>query len=330
MSEDVVSLRHLVRSGDDTPDGASVHELVASNGFDRVWSEFRDIQRELDERWRKGSVPAERMVEVQSRLLGLARELCLCAIEEEVQAYRQFLRDVSHDIRSPLHSIIFLTEALHSSRPDDRPKAEQRQLGTIYAAGTSLLNLVNDLLDYTRIQGGEVEEVSEYAFSVSSVLSDVQQLLGPLLEHRGTELRVRSGEGERFVGDPHLLNRVLTNLVSNAVEAAGDDGRVAVRLERRDGGLLGEVWDDGSDVDVEKLRSLLTIPADDASMTRVRRELDGSVHGLGLLICSRLVRQVEGWIDVEEVASDGGRDASMDGGTRFAFWLPFTAVSSDG
>lgn len=324
MSEDAGGLRELVLERDAAPTEEILEELVENLDLDKVWQEMRSVHRELDRKWNQGDLPAERMVELRSRLSGLALELARLAADKEVRAYRQFLRDVSHDIRSPLHSIIFLTEALHSSRREERPRAEQRQLGTIYAAGTSLLNMVNDLLDYARVMQGEVDEVSEYAFSLTSVLSDVQQLLGPLVEHQGTEITLECEDEERFVGDPHLLNRVLTNLVSNAIEASGDGGRVAVRLAREDGGLLGEVRDDGGDVDVDRLRALLEVPTEGASMTRVRRELGGSVHGLGLMICSRLVRKVGGWIEVDSLGPADDDEGWTDGeGTCFRFWLPF-------
>lgn len=333
MSGEVDDLRSLVLSADRSLSESTLEELVEDRDMDQVWEEMRSVHRELDRRWEEGTLPADRIIELRSRLSDVALQLSRLSADKEVRAYRQFLRDVSHDIRSPLHSIIFLTEALHSSRADERPEAEQRQLGTIYAASTSLLNLVNDLLDYARIQQGEVEESSEFAFSLTSVLSDVQQLLGPLLEHRGTDLAVECEEGKRFVGDPHLLNRVLTNLLSNAVEAIDRGGHVAVRLARSDGGLLGEVYDDAGDADIEHLRALLEVPAEDAPMTRVRRELDGNCHGLGLLICRRLVDSVDGWIDVESADGlgepNGGDSADGGKGTRFTFWLPFTPASGN-
>lgn len=330
MSEEAGDLRALVLGEDVASPEETLEQLVENRDLDQVWEEMRSVHRELDRRWQQGDLRAERVVELRSRLSTVALELARLAAEKEVRAYRQFLRDVSHDVRSPLHSIIFLTEALHSSRREERPRAEQRQLGTIYAAGTSLLNLVNDLLDYARVQQGEVDEVSEYAFSLTSVLSDVQQLLGPLVEHQGTEITLECEDGERFVGDPHLLNRVLTNLVSNAIEASGDAGRVAVRLAREEGGLLGEVRDDGGNAEVDRLQALLEIPSHDAPMTRVRRELGGSVHGLGLMICSRLVRKVDGWIEVDSIGpADDDEGWADGGGTRFRFWLPFTPEGND-
>lgn len=330
MNGEVGDLRSLVLGQDGAVPGSFLERLVEEHTLDELCEELRSLDREVGRRLDEGAMPAERAAEVRSRLSRAALDLSHLAADREVRAYRQFLRDVSHDIRSPLHSIIFLTEALYSSRQEERPEAEQRQLGTIYAAGTSLLNLVNDLLDYARIQQGEVEEVAVYAFSLSSVLSDVRQLLGPLVQHHGTELTVTCEDGGRFVGDPHLLNRVLTNLVSNAIEASAPGGRVAFRLERSDGGLRGEVVDDGEEADVEKLRTLLDVSAENAPMARVRRELDGSVHGLGLMICGRLVRQVDGWIHVDAVGpgQDAG-DGGVAAGTRFTFWLPFTPESPE-
>ena len=79
--------------------------------------------------------------------------------------------------------------------------------------------------------------------------------------------------------------------------------------------------DDGEDADIDKLRSLLEMHTEDAPMTRVRRELDGSCHGLGLMICSRLVHRVGGWIRVESADGPGSsngeeEDAAGAPGTR--------------
>lgn len=306
---------------------AEVEAVLEAEDLDGAWEDLRSLHLRIDRWQEEGAISAERARELRSRLVELSREVARRAMEEEARTYSRLLRDVSHDIRSPLHSIVFLAEALHSGRTGSLEEADRQQVGTIYAASTSLLNLVNDLLDYARMAEGRGEGGEETAFTLNSVLSEVRHLVAPLVEHHGTDYGIRSPGEARLRGDPHLLCRVLTNLVSNSVEAAGRDGTVRVRMEPEDDGLEIEVVDNGEDADVSVMETLISQPEGETLADSVGEKRQGRSHGLGLLICGRLIDAADGRAEIDRVPADRETpEEQEDRLTRVRVWLPFRRV----
>lgn len=306
-----------------------VLQVVDSDDLEEVWGQLRVLHAKLDD-WRdRGRIEPERAARLRSLLLDLSRRAAERAVEGEARSYRRILRDISHDIRSPLHSIIFLAEALHSGRSGSLKESDRQQIGTIYAASTSLLTLVNDLLDYARFGETEVGEVAETPFTVDSVVGDVRHLLAPLVEHYETDYDVRIPEDARFVGDAQLLCRVLTNLTSNAIEAAGRGGTVRVEVGPENGGLEVEVFDDGEGGDVPRIDRLLGQSDDESLADCVGEKRRGRTHGLGLLISGRLVKAAGGQAEADRIAVESGGDESGGSGTRVRVWFPFSPASDE-
>lgn len=310
---------------------SEIEDLAEADDLDHAWQQLRSLHLRID-RWREeGAISADRARGLRASLLDLSRRVARRTVDEETRGYSRLLRDVSHDIRSPLHSIIFVAEALYSGRSGSLDDRVRRQIGTIYAASTSLLNLVNDLLDYARMGGGEAGEIEETPFSVDSVVSDVRHLVAPLVEHYDTDYAIQSPEEARFRGDPQLLCRVITNLASNAVEAAGPDGTVRVKVAPREDGIGVEVVDDGEEADVSRIECLISRPEGETLADCVGEKRQGRSYGLGLLICGRLVEAAGGRAEAEHLRADrdvpelGGRD-----GTRVEVWLPFPREGDGG
>ena len=233
------------------------------------------------------------------------------AIAMATDAQRRLLEDVSHDIRSPLNSILFLADALRAEQSGPLNDVQARQVDVLYTAAVTLVKMVNDLIDFARMGDRERIIVVRASFSVESVLADVTGLVGPLTAHRRVALRTEvATEGLRS-GDPQLLSRVLLNLVSNAVQAVDEGGHVSVHVSEADSGDLRiEVTDDRIGTDTDKLRDLIRM-FPDASVPGVTR---GWTRGLGLSISARLVRAAGGRIDVSSLAGEG---------TVFSLELPF-------
>ena len=101
------------------------------------------------------------------------------------------LRDVSHDLRSPLNSILFLADALATEHSGELNDVQRRQVGVLYSAAVSLVGLVNDLIDVSRVGDGATIEVAAEPFSVETTLQQVDQLVGPLATHGNVELAFR-------------------------------------------------------------------------------------------------------------------------------------------
>jgi signal transduction histidine kinase len=236
--------------------------------------------------------------------------LGLRVLEGRTEDSRSLLRDVSHDLRSPLNSILFLADALATGHSGELNDVQRRQVDVLYSAAVSLVGLVNDLLDVARLGDATTIEVVSEPFSVEKVLQQVDQLVGPLARHGGIDLAFRLETLGPRVGDRRLMTRILINLVSNAVQATAPGGRVEVRVVERDEGLRVTVTDSGSDADIEALRARLR----DAPLPGSGERTHGWTHGLGLAIYSRLVRAANGSLGV---------DAPSEGGCRFTLVLPF-------
>jgi signal transduction histidine kinase len=244
-------------------------------------------------------------------IVRMASELLRRTVEES----HRILRDVSHDIRSPLNSVLFLADTLLSGHSGELTDVQRRQLGVLYTAAVTLVGLVNDVIDSARLQSGDEIPVSHVSFSIESVLSDVENLVAPLATHRGVNLRFHIETLGPRSGDRQLLSRVLLNLVTNAAKAAEEGGEVHVRVaEPRTGWMRVEVSDDGPGEGLDQLRSLIE---DRTAQTYPARHGVGWTHGLGLAICARLVHATGGAIEVEDAA---GR------GTCFRIELPFPRV----
>jgi signal transduction histidine kinase len=235
-------------------------------------------------------------------------------VERHGSRQRRFLQDISHDLRSPLNSILFLADALRSGHSGPLNPVQVRQVEVLFMAAVTLVKMVNDVIDFARIGTDAPLTSTMIPFSLETVVSDVRGLVGPVVAHNGVELSIEMPAAGLRNGDAQILNRVLLNLVSNAVHALPDGGHIEVRIgDSRDGGLRIEVTDSGTDAPIGKIRSALE--ADDPD--RLAGETRGWTHGLGLSISSRLVRAAGGSVTVE---------ATQAGGASFLVVLPFPAL----
>ena len=237
--------------------------------------------------------------------------VALAAESRTASVHCRMLEDVSHDLRSPLNSILFLADALRGERSGPLNDVQARQVGILYTAAVTLVGLVNDLIDFARLDSRERIRVAAVSFSVESVLRDVEGLLGPIVALRGVSLgfEIRT-EGLR-TGDPQLLSRVLLNLISNAVQAVDQGGRVSASVDEMERGELRiEISDDRAETDETRLRSLI----ESAEEGRLPGETRGWTHGLGLTICARLVKAAGGRLKVARRRAEG---------TVFIVELPF-------
>jgi signal transduction histidine kinase len=232
-------------------------------------------------------------------------------LERQASAQRRFLRDVSHDIRSPLNSILFLADALRSRHSGDLNSVQSRQVDVLFMASVTLVKLVNDLIDYSHLDGDADIRVALAPFSVESVVDDVQSLMGPLLAYHEVEFDVRRRETNPRKGDAQILNRVLLNLVSNAVQALDEGGKVQLEVWDGPAGTLEvSVADNGVEADIHRIQAALQSALSGEALTVTQ----GWTSGLGLSISARLVAAAGGTLEAE---------AGESGGIRLRLSLPF-------
>jgi len=208
----------------------------------------------------------------------------------------EFLATMSHEIRTPMNSILGFTQTL--IRRDDLPAEARRQVELVHRAGGSLLAVVNDILDYSKLEAGEVELALEPQ-SPATVAQDALDIIAPSAEARGLQIRLETvGPAENMVLIDELrVRQILLNLLSNAVKFT-EAGEVRLQLSVRDQGcemlLRFEVHDTGVGIPKSLMHRLFRrfSQADSSA----RRAFGGT--GLGLAICKGLVEAMGGVIGV--------------------------------
>jgi PAS domain S-box-containing protein len=238
--------------------------------------------------------------------------------ESANRAKSEFLAMMSHEIRSPMNAIIGLSDLLW----DSELSLEQREYVRVFRkAGETLLTVINDVLDLSRIESGRID-LQEVDFELDTVLEGVLAVCLPNAQEHALELTCSTAPDvpRSLAGDPDRLRQVLLNLVGNAIKFT-ESGSVRVEVSAANdapsGTLRFAVKDTGIGIPVEKQQQIFT--AFEQADTSITRRYGGT--GLGLAICRRLVEHMHGRVWVE---SEPGR------GSMFVFTARFSVSSGAG
>ncbi|MGV3601612.1 MAG: two-component regulator propeller domain-containing protein [Dyadobacter fermentans] len=256
-----------------------------------IRNQKRVLERQIQER----TIQLERAISVQQALAEKA--------ELANRAKSAFLATMSHEIRTPMNGVIGLASLLAETEQTE----EQRNFTkSIQSSGTDLLNVINDILDISKIESGNME-LEEKEFALRTCICEVMDLFRVKTATQPLNLTLKIDENvpSRIIGDRLRLGQIVTNLVGNAVKfTPGGEVGVHVYVQAQEGeeAVLGfEVTDTGIGIAEDKLDKLFKpFSQVDSSTTR---KYGGT--GLGLVICEKLTTLMGGQIEVKSQLNQG-------------------------
>jgi PAS domain S-box-containing protein len=229
-------------------------------------------------------------------------------VERATTMKSKFLASMSHELRTPLNAIVGFSDLLADGTAGGMNSKQQRFVNHIKQGSTHLLQLINDILDLSKIEAGQLDLRCE-DFSIQDALPEVLSIIRPLAMAKNIQVHQKIETERRVFADRIRFKQILYNLLSNAVKFTPQDGHIEVACGEHGNDVRISVSDTGVGIREED-RALI--------FEEFRQIADANVEaqagtGLGLAITKRLVEQQQGRIFVE---SDPGK------GSRFTFTLP--------
>ncbi|MHB8261800.1 MAG: ATP-binding protein [Bacteroidia bacterium] len=237
--------------------------------------------------------------------------------EKLAKAKEEFLANMSHEIRTPLTSIIGFSEQLECAKLQD---VQKQQLNSIIGSSEHLLAIVNDILDYSKIEAGSLK-IEKIGFCIGDVIFEVVEAMRPAAQKKGIQLFYEKGAGSEscISGDPFRLKQVLINLVGNSIKFT-EIGYVCIEtffIQKNNKYFVRfEVKDTGIGIDKDKLKEIFAdFSQADNSITRKH-----GGTGLGLSISKKIVEMQNGCIWVNSI---------LNKGSVFSFEIPYVKADKN-
>ena len=240
------------------------------------------------------------------------RKLVERAIQEASRLKSEFLASMSHELRTPLNAVIGFSEFLIDERPGPLNAKQKEYIHDILQSGRHLLELINDVLDLSKVEAGRMDLFPE-RFSLAEAIGEVCSILSPLATNKNIALnREVAGDLGEVTLDKQRLKQILYNLLSNALKFTDEGGRVEISAVPQDEGWFRlAVHDTGIGISAENMGKLfIEFQQLDQGFSR---RYQGT--GLGLALTKKLVELQGGTISVE---SEPGQ------GSTFTVTLPVT------
>jgi two-component system sensor histidine kinase BarA len=296
----IVSLTSAMQEVKDTKNFATTVTRVTDDETGALVDTFNDMLLEINQRdaaLESHRRNLEATVEQRTHELNLSKE----AAESANRAKSSFLATMSHEIRTPMNGLMVMAELLAAGGLDRR---QQRYAEVIVKSGQSLLTIINDILDLSKIEAGKLE-LEKIDLDPVAIADDVVSLFWERAASKGLDLAARAAHNvpRHISGDPVRLNQVLSNLVNNALKFT-DKGQVLISLAFDRGQLHLTVTDSGIGIPQDKIQALFS--AFSQADQTITRKFGGT--GLGLAICKKLAESMDGSI---AVASEPGKGASF-------------------
>lgn len=221
-------------------------------------------------------------------------------VEEADRLKSEFLSNMSHELRTPLNSIMALSQLMISRGPGKDLAQEAEYLTVIERNGRNLLNLINDILDLSKIEAGRIE-INPSNIAIDRLLDWSLETVRPLLDAKGLKLNIKPFKAREFYSDQDKVQQILLNLLSNAIKFT-DCGEIEVSVSKGGSwGIAFNVRDTGIGIaEPDMMHIFDEFRQVDGSTTRLH---EGT--GLGLAICKKLARALGGDITVKSEQGQG-------------------------
>ncbi|HPR64701.1 MAG TPA: ATP-binding protein [Thermoanaerobaculia bacterium] len=220
-----------------------------------------------------------------------------------------FLASMSHELRTPLNSILGFTGLLLMGMSGELNKEQTKQLSMVQTSAEHLLNLINDILDISKIESGKVDLTIE-TFALSDLVEDVLKSVRPIAEPKGLELISDIPEDLTVESDRRRIKQILVNLIGNAIKFS-EKGSITVNAGRDKNNVLLSISDQGIGIRKEDLDKLF-IPFQQIDMSSTKA-YEGT--GLGLYLCRKILTLLHGEISAQ---------SEYGSGSTFSFSIPLT------
>lgn len=241
----------------------------------------------------------EHQTELEQKVADRTQELERLSKEKSL-----FLANMSHEIRTPMNGVLGMIELLQDTKLDE---TQSSHLGFVYRSGQSLLTIINNILDYTKIESNKLD-LEKIIFSLKSVVNDSITLASIKAKEQGLKLEMNLADTvpDLIRGDPTRLGQIINNLLNNAIKFT-DEGLISLRIENigPDGDdevrLKFHVQDSGIGLSEEQIQNLFQ--AFTQADSTITRKYGGT--GLGLTICKHIVEAMGGGISVSSKPGEG-------------------------
>ena len=287
----------------DTPEGVSVHlgerQVRTASGAVRTW-DFHRVALGLLPDGRRVNLTAAIDVTAYKQLVESERSARRQA-EEANSAKSQFLATMSHELRTPLNAISGYTQLLSLGLRGPITPEQQEDLDRIDRSQRHLLSLINDILNFAKIEAGHIA-VENSPIDLTRILEGLKEFVEPQLREKQLNFSVvNSCPTAVGRGDEDKVRQILINLLSNAIKFTPENGHITVECSANDGTLNITVTDDGAGIPKDKLEAIFE------PFVQVGRDFSSPQGGtgLGLAISRDLARRMGGDLEVQSELGKG-------------------------
>jgi len=277
------------------------HTVRAANGTDRIWDFHRVALGALPDGRRLWLTAGVDVTEYKQ--LVESERAARTEAEEANKAKSQFLATMSHELRTPLNAIAGYSELLKLELRGPITQEQREDLDRIDRSQRHLLSLINDVLNFAKIEAGHVA-VTSTPMGLGEVVQSLREFVEPQLREKNLHFTMSEDIPEaEACGDPDKVRQILINLLSNAIKFTAPDGHIALVFEEEGDMICISVEDDGAGIPADKLDAIFE------PFVQVNRDYSSQHQGtgLGLSISRDLARRMGGDLTVKSTLGEGSR-----------------------